>query len=125
MREAFCEESGTLLTNNKLIRFAASLNRPYTPCKMTRQQILDLYFIETRAKLIDVAAFLDRAQRAKGQDDFRLKAFRAALGQLRSSKPDRARRVLRSLSDPTSKPVAAAGTKGASGAWAGISSKAK
>jgi hypothetical protein len=90
---------------------------------MTRQQIVDLYFVETRAKLIDVAAFLDRAQRAKGQDDFRLKAFRAALGQLRSPKPNRARRVLLQLSDPTSKPAALAGSKGASGAWAGTSKR--
>ena len=27
---------------------------------MTRQQILDLYFMDARAKLIDLAAFLDR-----------------------------------------------------------------
>jgi hypothetical protein len=86
---------------------------------MTRQEILDLYFVESRSKLIDIAAFLDRAQRAKGKDDFRLKAFHAALGQLRSGKPDRARRVLLRLSDPTSKPCAAAGSKGACGAWAG------
>jgi hypothetical protein len=86
---------------------------------MTRQQVLDLYFVEARAKLIDVAAFLDRVQRAKGADDFRLKAFRAALAQLRSGGPDRARRVLLRLSDPTSKPSAAAGPKSACGAWAG------
>jgi hypothetical protein len=86
---------------------------------MTRQQVLDLYFVEARAKLIDVAAFLDRAQRADGTDDFRLKAFRAALGRLRSARPDRARRVLASLSDPTTKPIKAAGSKSACGAWEG------
>jgi hypothetical protein len=31
---------------------------------MTRQQVLDLYFMENRAKLIDLAAFLDRLARA-------------------------------------------------------------
>jgi predicted metal-dependent TIM-barrel fold hydrolase len=41
---------------------------------MTRQQILDLYFLEARHKLIDVAAFLDRAGRSEGLDDFRLAA---------------------------------------------------
>jgi hypothetical protein len=81
---------------------------------------LDLYFVEARSKLIDVAAFLDRAQRADGPDDFRLKSFRAALGRLRSGGPDRARRVLASLSDPTLKPIKAAGNKNASGAWPGL-----
>ena len=33
---------------------------------MTRQQVLDLYFMENRAKLIDLAAFLDRVDRATG-----------------------------------------------------------
>src|SRR5215510_15258380 len=28
---------------------------------MTRQQVLDLYFMDARSKLIDIAAFLDRA----------------------------------------------------------------
>jgi hypothetical protein len=86
---------------------------------MTRQQILDLYFVETRAKLVDVAAFLDRVQRGDGPDDFRLKSFRAALRQLESAQPDRARRVLRSLSDPTTQPVPVAGGKSACGAWPG------
>jgi hypothetical protein len=84
---------------------------------MTRRQVLDLYFVEARSKLVDVAAFLDRAQRAEGAEDFRLKAFRAALGQLRAGGPNRARRVLESLSDPTVKPIAAAGDKSACGAW--------
>jgi hypothetical protein len=83
---------------------------------MTRQQVLDLYFLEARSKLIDVAAFLDRVERAKGAEDFRVKAFRAALGQLRTGGTGRARRVLVRLSDRTSKPVKAAGEKGACGA---------
>ena len=31
---------------------------------MTRQQVLDLYFMENRAKLIDIGAFIDRMERA-------------------------------------------------------------
>jgi len=84
---------------------------------MTRQQVLDFYFVEARSKLIDIAAFLDRAHRAQGAEDFRLKAFQTALLELDSRRPDRARRVLTSLSDPTDAPIAAAGEKGASGAW--------
>ena len=92
---------------------------------MTRRQVLDLYFVEARSKLIDVASFLDRAQRAAGADDFRLKSFRAALGRLRSARPDRARRVLLSLSDPTTQPIQAAGDKSACGAWPGRKTKTK
>jgi hypothetical protein len=84
---------------------------------MTRQQVLDLYFLDARHKLIEVAAFLDRAERADGRDDFRLKAFRAALGKLSGKKKEKARRVLLAFSDPTTEPIAAATGKGASGAW--------
>jgi hypothetical protein len=88
--------------------------------RMTRDKVLDIYFMEARAKLIDLAAFLDRVDRADGADDFRIKALRKALKELNHGKPERAKRVLLSLSDPTDKPVAAAATKAASGAWPGI-----
>ena len=84
---------------------------------MTRQQVLDLYFMDARHKLIDIAAFLDRVDRADGQDEFRIKAFRSALRELGGDKPDRAERVLLALSDPTTEPIARATTKAASGAW--------
>ncbi len=86
---------------------------------MTRQQVLDLYFLDARHKLIEVAAFLDRAERADGGGDFRLKAFRAALGKLSGNKKEKARRVLLAFSDPTTKPIAKAAGKGAVGAWPG------
>ena len=84
---------------------------------MTRQQVLDLYFLEARAKLIDIAAFLDRFRRAEGEGDFRMTAFRQALRELDENEPDAAKRVLLSLSDPTQEPIAAATTKAACGAW--------
>ncbi|HEY3855304.1 MAG TPA: hypothetical protein VGO67_13005 [Verrucomicrobiae bacterium] len=86
---------------------------------MTRDRVLNLYFMEARAKLIDLAAFLDRVDRAEGTDDFRIKALRKALKELEHDKPDRAKRVLLSLSDPSVEPIAAATTKAASGAWPG------
>ncbi len=103
----------------------AAIGLNYILKTMTRRQVLDLYFVEARSKLIDVASFLDRAQRADGADDFRLKSFRAALGQLRAGGPDRTRRVLLSLSDPTTRPGNAAGNKSACGAWPGKKSKRK
>ncbi|HTQ49831.1 MAG TPA: hypothetical protein VMJ12_03900 [Candidatus Acidoferrales bacterium] len=86
---------------------------------MTQQQVLDLYFLDARHKLIEVAAFLDRIERAAGKDDFRLKAFRAALGKLNGRQKHKARRVLLAFSDPTTKPVVEATAKGAVGAWPG------
>jgi hypothetical protein len=54
---------------------------------MTRQQILDLYFLDARHKLIELAAFLDRVERADGKDDFRIKSFREAHALHRTSRP--------------------------------------
>ncbi len=86
---------------------------------MTRQQVLDLYFMENRAKLIDLGAFLDRLERATGEEDFRMAAFRAALAELSKGDTHKARRVLLTLSDPTTEPIPAATTKAACGAWPG------
>lgn len=86
---------------------------------MTRQQVLDLYFMEARAKLIDLAAFIDRVDRGTGPDDFRMAAFRTALAELSKAPPQKARSVLLSFSDPTTEPISAATTKAACGAWPG------
>jgi hypothetical protein len=86
---------------------------------MTRQQILDQYFMDARSKLIDLAAFLDRVERSAGEDDFRIKAFRQALNELGKGQTDRAKNVLMTFSDPTTEPIAAATTKAAAGAWPG------
>jgi len=84
---------------------------------MTRQKVLDLYFMDARCKLIELAAFLDRVDRAEDEADFRLKAFRNALKELGKSKPQRARQVLLAFSDPTTQPIPKATTKAACGAW--------
>ena len=86
---------------------------------MTRNQALDLYFMEARAKLIDIAAFLDRVDRCEGGADFRHTAFVNALKALSAGDAKRARNVLLSLSDPTKEPIPAATTKAACGAWPG------
>jgi hypothetical protein len=86
---------------------------------MTRQQVLDLYFMENRAKLIDLAAFLDRVDRAGGEADFRLDGFKKAMKHLSEEHPHRAKKTLLSLSDPTIDPIDKAPGKGATGAWPG------
>ena len=86
---------------------------------MKRQKLLDLYYLEARARLIDIAAFLDRLERGEGEADFRLAAFQEALLELAPGQTARAERVLLRLSDPTLEPVAAASGKSACGAWPG------
>ena len=86
---------------------------------MKRQHVLDLYFLDARCKLIELAAFLDRIDRAEGEADFRLDAFRRAINELSAAGPDRARQVLLAFSDPTTEPIPAATTKAACGAWPG------
>jgi hypothetical protein len=94
------------------------------PLPANRAAVLDLYFAEHRAKLLDLAAFLDRVDRAAGArapEDFRLAAIRRGLAILGDHRPQRARRILELLSDPTAEPIESAGTKGATGAWSGMS----
>jgi hypothetical protein len=86
---------------------------------MTRQQVLDLYFLDARNKLIELAAFLDRVERADGQGDFRLKAFHSALATLNGKRKHKARNALLAFSDPTTKPISVAPGKGAVGAYPG------
>ncbi len=91
---------------------------PASPgCPLSRAQVVDAYFMEHRARLLDLAAFLDRVDRAGGgEDDFRMRAFRAGVAVLQDGRPERARRILELLSDPSTEPIAKAGMKGATGA---------
>jgi hypothetical protein len=74
-------------------------------------------FIPVRAKLIEVAAFLDRVERHAVADDFRCEALRDAASLLVDGKPERARRILEALSDPTAQPDQKSSGKAALGAW--------
>ena len=78
---------------------------------------MDHGFIPVRAKLIEVAAFLDRVERHQAADDFRCAALRAAAALLVDGRPERARRILEKLSDPTTEPEVASSGKAALGAW--------
>ena len=90
-------------------------------CPMTTQQIVDEYFIENRARLLDLAAFLDRLDRSADardpQADFRMRAFRQGLDELLSGEPGRARRVQMIFSDPTTEPRPRLDRKAAYGAY--------
>jgi hypothetical protein len=92
-----------------------------TSCPLGYSEIVDTYYLEHRAKLIDIAAFLDRLERSADgpadKDDFRVAALREALTLLGDGDGERAKRVLDLLSDATeSMPQTAAASKGALGA---------
>lgn len=85
-------------------------------CPADRTKVIDLYFMEHRAKLIDLASFLDRVERSDGEDDFRIEAFRSALALVSDGQPEKARRVLEHFSDHSADAIERAPGKGASGA---------
>ena len=88
---------------------------------MPRDKTVDRYFMEHRAKLLDVAAFLDRVDRseapADADEDFRVEAMERAIALLIDEKGDRAKRVLELFSDPSETPIDKAPMKGADGAY--------
>ncbi len=82
----------------------------------SKQDLLDLQFIDARHKLIDIAAFLDRIDRHPGEPDYRYEALQKALPILLSDRPDRARAVLESFSDHSTGVTESAPFQGAFGA---------
>lgn len=84
----------------------------------TKKQAIDAAFLEHRAKVLDLAAFLDRIERAPepGGDDFRVDSLRRAIALLQDGQPERARRILELWSDRSTEPIPAAPMKGALGA---------
>lgn len=87
------------------------------PANASPRALVDHGFVPVRAKLIEVAAFLDRVERYGAADDFRCVALRKAAKLLVDGKPERARRILEHLSDPTTQPDAVSTGKAALGAW--------
>lgn len=83
---------------------------------LSKKEILDLQFIDARARLIDLAAFLDRLQRHDGDADVRLRYFKEALPILLEERPDRAKAVLEKFSDMTADISETAPFQGATGA---------
>ena len=91
-------------------------------CPMPREQVVGQYFMEHRAKLLDVAAFLDRVDRSKPDtdtQDFRLAAMQDLVAILADGQGDRVQRMLMALSDPSEDPIPEAHTQGATGAYPG------
>lgn len=101
-------------------------NPPKTP--LSPGAMIDLYFLEARSRLLDIAAFLDRVDRAAervgvdASEDFRVRALHEALERVASLRGGRAEAAQLIFSDPTEEPIeSAAGMKGATGAYPGAS----
>ena len=96
------------------------MTEPAFTCPQTREQVIAMYFLEHRAKLLDVAAYLDRLDRSRPDSsgpDFRETAMVDAIRILGDGLPHRTKRILELLSDISSTiPQSAMGTKGAAGA---------
>jgi hypothetical protein len=92
---------------------------------LSATELVDEYFIENRTKLLDIAAFLDRVDRADpscAATDFRMRAFTEAVAALTST--DRIATVQMLFSDPTAEPLDALDRKGAVGAFDRFASRA-
>lgn len=92
-----------------------------------KTEILDTYFIENRARLLDIASFLDRIDRATNcnaeKSDFRYNSFIKALELLISSKTNRTKAVQLSFSDLSAEILENAVGLKATGAWDGASNE--
>ncbi len=92
-------------------------------CPLKRGQLIDEYFIENRTKILDIAAFLDRLDRAGTETnpaDFRVEALQRALGVLHNAPDAEGGRVLQIqmiFSDPTTEPRQKLDQKSAKGAF--------
>ncbi len=90
-----------------------------TRSPLTRKEVVDEYFIENRTRLLDIAAFLDRLDRAEksASADFRVRAFREALRVLCEGASPRIERIQMIFSDPTTEPLPVLDQKSARGAF--------
>jgi hypothetical protein len=90
------------------------------PSPLSATQLVDEYFIENRNRILEVAAFLDRIDRADASvatSDFRMQVFNEAVTALTGAAPDRLTHIQMLLSDPTIEPLPALDRKGAVGAF--------
>ncbi|MBI5742038.1 MAG: hypothetical protein HZA16_15140 [Nitrospirae bacterium] len=90
---------------------------------MSAVQALETYFLDNRARLLEIASFLDRIDRYKessaAKDDFRYKSFIKALRLVIECGKDRTQNVQLLFSDLSAGPIENAAGLKAHGAWEG------
>ena len=100
------------------------------PSPKTGRELVDEYFIENRTRVLEIAAFLDRLDRADPslpERDFRVRAFQEALAVLggapaaavgdAAGDATRVERIQMLFSDPTTEPLERLDQKSARGAY--------
>lgn len=96
-----------------------SSSQPH-PSPLSPAELVDEYFIENRNHLVEVAAFLDRLDRADpgiARADYRVRALAEAIAILAGESSTRVQDIQMVLSDPRTDPLPALDRKGAVGAW--------
>ena len=87
---------------------------------LTQKQLLDQSFLDERNRVLEVAAFLDRFERAKkgdGKGDFRYRALLKSLSILNKKEGGRVKKIQMILSDPSTKLLPSLDQKSADGAY--------
>ena len=96
-------------------------------CPLTQRELIEGFFMEHRAQIIDIAAYLDRLDRSVQHDaenDFRLRSIRKAMRELGSDEPGRVERILMHLSDPVVELMDTRDRQNAFGAFPGLEPRA-
>lgn len=87
---------------------------------LTQKQHIDRYFMDHRVQVLDLAAFLDRLERAREHDavdDFRLRSLGDAVQVLADGAGERVQRIQMIFSDPSSELIESLDRKNAKGAY--------
>jgi len=88
---------------------------------MSAQEALDIYFLDNRARLLDIASFLDRVDRyddaEKAKQDFRYTSLIKAIGRILESEKDKTKQVQMIFSDMSTEPIDRVTDPKAYGAW--------
>jgi hypothetical protein len=87
---------------------------------LTQRELIAEYFMEHRVQVLELAAFLDRLDRAReldGEDDFRMRSVQEALKTLVDGRGNRVQRVQMIFSDPRSELLDELDQKSAKGAY--------
>lgn len=94
-----------------------------TNCPMSAKKALETYFLDNRARMLEIASFLDRIDRYKdsteAKNDYRYKSFIRALQLIIESEKDRTRNVQMLFSDLSVEPIERVVDPKAYGAWEG------
>ena len=88
------------------------------PPSLDQKALLDIGFLEHRAKLLDIASFVDRLERAKKNtaNDFRYKALLEGIALILKSPKGSPKTIQEFLSDNTEAPIEESVQLGAFGA---------